>query len=268
MQLDERVLSSCDVTGLVKNASSLCTFFFSTRDTSSALVGSEINAATFHDAIMTLQFLQLMLRRFARLNFVLAFIAAQTAVTAALSPRVVSFATMRFRAFSASNLSAVCRFASSLLCEYAISCSRYAVSNGLIPRSPLVNRFSKRVPGPQNWYPGICSSKGNAFIARFNKPLDDIRHNSLSEAPVRRYAFDDSANCSAASTESIVVPPNRLILCSGSLSHNTSIKFSNSRSSIIFGIYSNFFYVKLCRSSDMMRNILITERFHSTHPYK
>jgi len=35
--------------------------FFSTRDTLSALVGSEVNAAAFHGAIMTLQFFQLTL---------------------------------------------------------------------------------------------------------------------------------------------------------------------------------------------------------------
>ncbi|KYN11912.1 hypothetical protein ALC57_15928, partial [Trachymyrmex cornetzi] len=82
--------------------------------------------------------------------FILAFIAAQTAVAAALSLRVESLAVMRFRAFSASILSAACRSVRSLLCEYAMSCSRHAASNGLIPRSPLANRFSNRVPGPQN----------------------------------------------------------------------------------------------------------------------
>ena len=49
--------------------------------------------------------------------FVLAFIAAQTAVAAALSPRVESFAVIRFRASSASILSATCRFVKSLLRE-------------------------------------------------------------------------------------------------------------------------------------------------------
>jgi len=35
------------------------TFFFSTRDILSPLVGSEINAAAFHGTIMMLQFFQL-----------------------------------------------------------------------------------------------------------------------------------------------------------------------------------------------------------------
>jgi len=55
----------------------------------------------------------------------------------------------------------------------------------IMPRLPLANCFSKCVSGPQNWYPGICNSKGSTFITQFNKPLSvNIHHSSLSMVPV------------------------------------------------------------------------------------
>jgi len=77
----------------------------------------------------------------------------------------------------------------------------------MIPRSPLANRFSKCVPGLQNWYPGIYNSKGKAFIARFNKL--DIRYNSLSMALDRQYAFDDAINYNVS--DDIVKFSNQLL---------------------------------------------------------
>ncbi|KYM94616.1 hypothetical protein ALC62_14749, partial [Cyphomyrmex costatus] len=74
--------------------------------------------------------------------FVLAFIAAQTAVTAALSVRDKSLAVIRFRAISASILSAACRSVRPLLCEYAIWCSRHAVSNGNYVRDNALCRVA------------------------------------------------------------------------------------------------------------------------------
>ncbi|KYN29040.1 hypothetical protein ALC57_01531 [Trachymyrmex cornetzi] len=82
MQLDERVLSSCDVTGLVKNTLSLCvrSVPFSTsisRSPTPAFVRTEIqsafvfvrsgiqSAALFHRAIVTLQLFELTSRGFA-----------------------------------------------------------------------------------------------------------------------------------------------------------------------------------------------------------
>ena len=163
--------------------------FFSTRDTLSVFLWSETNTAAYHSAIMTLQFFQLMLRRFVIVYclgdsrratdpmtapmidprmpnsdrtdmtplrftrkyslvllflvfkpipiFVLAIITAQIAVAAAFSLKVESPAVMRFRAFSVSVLSAACRSTRLLLYEYTMLCSRYAVSNELIPLSPL-----------------------------------------------------------------------------------------------------------------------------------
>jgi len=68
--------------------------------------------------------------------FVLAFIAAQTAAAAILSPRVESLAVMLFRVFAASILSAVLRER----CNAKKLCRVRVASNGLIPRSPLATR--------------------------------------------------------------------------------------------------------------------------------
>jgi len=144
---------------------------------------------------------------------------------------------MCFCAFSASILLAAFRSARSL-CEYTMSCSWHAASNELIPWSPLENR----VPWPQNWY--LCSSKGNAFVARFNKPLDDICCNSLSKAPDRRYTFDDSVNRNASGTNGII-PPNLLVYVLVVYTTIDLYNFSNSRSSTIFDMYSSSFEVKL-----------------------
>ncbi|KYQ47802.1 hypothetical protein ALC60_13167, partial [Trachymyrmex zeteki] len=134
MQLGERVLSSCDVTGLVKNSLSLCVrsapfitsisrsrYRWAEMQSESVFVRSVIQSTTlYHRAIVTLQLLELTSRGFAvRIRFVtfflvvvvvvvvvffgfmsmpilvLAFIAAQPAAAAALSPRVESFAVMR-----------------------------------------------------------------------------------------------------------------------------------------------------------------------------
>ena len=269
-----RFANYCSCTSVVTpfGIFNISTCFVSTRDILSTLVESEINAAAFHGAIITLQFLQLTLLSFTALTtsaapptndlrmpssgrtgrtptrfavgrihlfffFLvfklinqssLAFIAAQTAVVVARSLRVESFAFLRFLGeYIVSHVSA-----RSLLCEYAMSCSRHAASNELIPWSPLASRFSNRVSGPQNWYLGICSSKGTMFITRFNKPLDDIRCNSSSKAPERRYAFD-LVNCNASGTDGRTSESAHI--CSSNLSHNRSMQFSNFRSSI-FGI--------------------------------
>ncbi|KYN24365.1 hypothetical protein ALC57_04027, partial [Trachymyrmex cornetzi] len=120
MQPDERVLLSCDVTGLVKNSLSLCVrsapmsnctlvvapegifivslaFFFlhCYALSASVFVQSEIQSATlFHRAIVTLQLLELTSRGFA-IILVLVFIAAQTAAAAALSLKAKSLAVTR-----------------------------------------------------------------------------------------------------------------------------------------------------------------------------
>jgi len=143
---------------------------------------------------------------------------------------------------------------------YAKLCRACDMSNGLIPRSPLANRFSKYVSGPQNWYLGICNSKERAFIARFN--ILDIHCNSLSMAPDHQYAFDDTINYSVLDTGNI---GELALICSDNLSHNWSMQLRNSRNKTIFGMYFNCSVVKLCTSlSDMMRNILITEQFRPT----
>jgi len=123
-------------------------------------------------------------------------------------------------------------------------CSWHAASNKLIFWSPLTNRFSNCVPGPQNWHPEICNSKASAFIARlisFNKLLNDIRYNSLSKAPDYWYVFDDSNKLFRhwryrRTTESARI-------CSDNMSHNRSMQFSNSRNSFR---YSSSFKVKVC----------------------
>jgi len=170
---------------------------------------------------------------------------------------------MRFRAFSASIVS---RASFSKIVAVQISyvvlvkCSQWI--NSLIISS---NRFSNsRVPGAQNWYPRIYSSKESAFIARFNKSLDDIRCNSLLKALDRQYAFDDSVNYNALGIDNIVVSPNLLVYVQvTSVLQHKPMQFSNSRSSTIFGMYSSFSEVELCRLSDTIRNILITDRFSS-----
>jgi len=114
----------------------------------------------------------------------------------------------------------------------------------LISWSPLANRFSKRVPGPQNWYSGTCSSNESVFIAWFNKPLD-IRCNSLSKTP-DRYALIRQIIMLQVSTDRCTSESARI--CSDNLSYNRSMQFSNSRSNN-FRYFSSF-NIKLCRSFD------------------
>ncbi|KYN17599.1 hypothetical protein ALC57_10114 [Trachymyrmex cornetzi] len=128
MQPDERVLSSCDVTGLIKNSLSLCvhsapctrghfyrpfgvflSFLYCYALFASVFVRSEIQSL-FHRAIVTLHLLELTSRGFAIVIFfvvfflivffgfipmpilVLVFIAAQTAAATALSLKAESLA--------------------------------------------------------------------------------------------------------------------------------------------------------------------------------
>ncbi|KYN42434.1 hypothetical protein ALC56_03138 [Trachymyrmex septentrionalis] len=118
MQLDERVLSSCDVVGFVKNTLSLCvrSTAFATlaappiKDPSAPNIGRNGNAPP-RFAVGSIRFFVVFFFVVVVVFFffgfmpipilVLAFIAAQTAAAAALSPRAESLAVMRFRAFSA-----------------------------------------------------------------------------------------------------------------------------------------------------------------------
>jgi len=60
-----------------------------------------------------------------------------------------------------------------------------------------------------------------------NKPHGDIRRNSLSKAPDRQYAFDDSVNCNASGTVKMISLYLWICrICSGNLSHNRSMQFS------------------------------------------
>jgi len=145
-------------------------------------------------------------------------------------------------------------------------CSWHAASNKLIFWSPLTNRFSNRVPGP-NWHPEICNSKASAFIARlisFNKLLNDIRYNSLSKAPDYWYVFDDSNKLFRhwryrRTTESARI-------CSDNVSHNRSMQFQTLAT--VFDIPVLLRLKCAVWSFDITRNILITDRFHSTQLYK
>jgi len=100
-----------------------------------------------------------------------------------------------------------------------MSCSRHAAFNGLMSRSPLANRFSKYVPGPQNWYPEICNSIRNAFIAWFKKPhpfvVVDICLWQFLINGVGQYAIDGRVNYNVLSTDDVA---ESVFICSGNLS--------------------------------------------------
>ena len=154
---------------------------------------------------------------------------------------------------------------SEIIAANMLSWLRHAASNELIPRSPLANRFSNHVPGPQNWYPEICNSIDSVFIARFNKSLDGICCNSLPKAPK---AVNTHLMNRQIVIQALTVPPNLLVYVLVIYLLWDLCNFSNSRSSTIFEMHSGSFEGKLCRSSDMTRNILITEWFHFMQFYK
>jgi len=142
--------------------------------------------------------------------FVLAFIAAQMADAAALSPKVVSLAAIRVSAFSWRIYCQPCVVQRDRCYANKICRARDMLRPmDLIPRSLLANHFSKCVPRSQNWWLRICNSKGRTFIAWFNKL--DIRYNSLSMAPDHQYALDDTINHSISDADNIVEFPNRLL---------------------------------------------------------
>jgi len=91
-----------------------------------------------------------------------------------------------------------------------MSCSRHAASNGLMPRSPLINRFSK-------WTAKLISrnmqfKRKSIYLARFNKPrpftTSDIRRNSLSMVVERYNAFDGTVNYNVLDIDGTVESSN------------------------------------------------------------
>jgi len=179
-------------------------------------------------------------------------------MTAALSVRVESLAVMRFRAFSANILSGACRSAKSFLCEYAMSCSRHAASNKLIPWSSLENRFS----GSQNWYLGICSKGSARHLTSLSMIFAAILYRRRRMH--RQYAFDDSVNCNVSDTDSIVVPPYLLVYV---LVICPTTDLCNVRT-IQFSVCVRVLLLRLNCADYPTRNILITDWFHSTRLYK
>lgn len=111
-------------------------------------------------------------------NLLLAFIMFVTAHAAAFSATLASGDCTLCQALSANSLSALDLLSESLCAAYAMSCRLQAASSGLIPGSPLLSRCSSLVPGPQYWYPGMCSSTGNTSIALLSAVLA-----TLSAAP-------------------------------------------------------------------------------------
>jgi len=173
---------------------------------------------------------------------------------------------MRLCAFSASILSIAYRSARLLLCKYAmyaISNSRHAAFNELITWSPLANHFSKCIPDETDIREYVIQKK-----ARLSYDLV-----SLSTTFVvifyQRYRmivniFDDSANCNASGTNGIVATYDCsarvyiLIICPTTDLCN----FQNSRSSIIFDTYSNFWTVQIIQHDEKYSGYWLISRFN------